>query len=327
MTNARGTAVSPDMVVIRGNRFTMGSADFYPDEAPPYESAVATFEIGRAPVTNAEFAHFVTATGYVTTAERELDPAEFPHLDTAARAPGSLVFEPTAGPVDLSDWHQWWRWAPGACWRHPSGPGSDIVGKALHPVVQVTYVDAVAYTKWAGCRLPTEAEHEYAAQGGHGETPDRRPYAWGRERDPDGEVVANTWHGRFPYENLGALGWKGTSPAGAFPPNPYGVYDLIGNVWEWTSDHYVADRRSLVGRPPSGPNAGGPDGSCCAPSAIELAVRSSEPGSAVPRRAIKGGSHLCAPEYCERYRPAARSAQAEDSSTSHIGFRCARDAA
>lgn len=298
-----------DMVTVPGGTFMMGSNRFYPDEGPRHEREVAPFALDRSLVTNAQFATFVAATGYVTIAEQALDPAEYPQLSEAERAPGSVVFRPTAGPVDLRDWRQWWHWQRGANWRHPDGPQSSIIGLDEMPVVQISYLDASAYAQWAGKRLPTETEFEFAAQDGR----DDRDFAWGDERNPNGHVLANTWYGAFPYENIGANGWRGRSPVGAFPPNSAGFYDLIGNVWEWTSSYYTmshADQAASF--------AADSGGACCAP-----AIASREPGSTVPRRVLKGGSHLCAPEYCLRYRPAARSPQAQDTATNHIGFRCA----
>jgi sulfatase modifying factor 1 len=257
-------------------------------------------------VTNAEFAEFVDATGYVTVAERPMDPALYPGVAQEDLLPGALIFRPTAGPVNLNDWRQWWDWAPGAHWRHPYGVGSDIADRLDHPVVQIAYPDAGAYAAWAGRRLPTEAEWEYAA--GAGAT---TAYAWGDEPTVDGTVMANTWQGRFPYRNDGAQGvgtsrWIGTSPVGTFPPNEFGLFDMIGNVWEWTTTLYSA-RGHVIDAPPS---------SCCPTPA--------DPDPSVIQ-CLKGGSHLCAPEYCLRYRPAARSPQSQDSSSTHIGFRCVAD--
>ena len=286
-----------ELIALPGGDFRMGSADFYPDEAPVHTATVAAFAIERHPVTNAQYAEFVADTGYVTVAERPLDPALYPGVAAADLLPGALVFVPTAGPVDLNDWRQWWDWAPGACWRHPFGRASGIEDRLDHPVVQVAYPDAHAYAQWAGRRLPTEAEWEYAARGGADTT-----YSWGADAAPGGQLMANTWQGRFPYRNEGALGWIGTSPVGTFPANGFGLVDMIGNVWEWTTTRYVPQHRP-----------GAPTG-CCAPSR--------EPDPTV-MQALKGGSHLCAPEYCHRYRPAARSPQSQDSATTHIGFRCA----
>ena len=251
-----------DLVALPGGTFTMGSAAFYPDEAPVHAEAVAGFAIERHPVTNAQFAEFVEATGYVTVAERALDPALYPGVAEQDLAPGALVFRPTPGPVDLRDWRQWWDWAPGACWRHPLGPDSGIVELADHPVVQVAYTDAAAYARWAGRRLPTEAEWEYAARGGAATT-----YPWGEDPAPGGRLMANTWQGRFPYRNDGALGWRGTSPVGTFPANQFGLVDMIGNVWEWTSTPYSARHR-----------AGGAEGkSCCTPPAGRSAATGMAP--------------------------------------------------
>lgn len=274
----------------------MGSQDFYPEEAPVHEVTVAPFSIERHPVTNAQFGEFVSATGYVTVAERELDPAAFPGVPADELVPGALVFHPTDGPVNLCDWRQWWTWVPGACWKHPKGPGSSVEDRPEHPVVQVAYPDAAAYAGWAGRRLPTEAQWEYAARAGTATA-----YAWGDDVRPQGELMANTWQGKFPYCNDGALGWVGTSPVGAFPPNGFGLVDMIGNVWEWTTTRYSPRHRAT------------PEVSGCCPAPN---------GDPAVMQTLKGGSHLCAPEYCHRYRPAARSAQSQDSATTHIGFRC-----
>ena len=284
-----------ELVELPGGSFRMGSTT-YPEEAPEHTATVAPFAIERHPVTNAQFAAFVDATGYLTVAERPLDPALYPGVAPADLLPGALVFRPTAAPVDLTDWRQWWDWAPGANWRAPFGAGSDIAGKQDHPVVQVAYPDAAAYAAWAGRRLPTEAEWEYAARAGSDST-----YPWGDEPTVGGEPMANTWQGRFPYRNDGARGWMGSSPVGAFPPNGFGLLDMIGNVWEWTTTRFSAGHRAVPGN------------ACCPPG--------SDPDPTVSQT-LKGGSHLCAPEYCHRYRPAARSPQSQDSSTTHIGFRC-----
>lgn len=280
-----------ELVEIPGGVFRMGSTSFYPEEAPIHTATVAPFAIERHPVTNRQFAEFIAATGYVTVAEQELDPA-------FAAEPGALVFTATPGPVDLRDWRQWWRWVPGACWRAPLGPGSGVDDKPDHPVVQVAYPDAAAYARWAGRRLPTEAEWEYAAEAGAAST-----YPWGDEEKPGGELMANTWQGAFPYRNDGALGWSGTSPVGTFPANGWGLLDMIGNVWEWTTTEFRGHHR--LDAPPK---------SCCAPTGP------ADPGVS---QTLKGGSHLCAPEYCHRYRAPARSPQSQDTATSHIGFRCA----
>ena len=302
-------AATTRSVLLPGGEFVMGSDEFYPDESPVHRVRVDAFEIDRYPVTNAEFGDFVAATGYLSVAERPLDPADYPGVPAADLAPGALVFTPTPGPVDLRDFTQWWRWIPGARWSAPAGPGSTVAGKNDHPVVQVSFADAAAYARWAGKDLPTEAEWEYAARGGL----DQAIYTWGNELRPDGTPMANTWQGHFPYDNQGANGWIGTSPVGSFPPNGFDLYDMTGNVWEWTTDFYHPKHDVVTD-------------SCCAPTTPRTPdpTGSAEPGSAIPRRVLKGGSHLCAPEYCLRYRPAARSPQAVDTATSHIGFRCIR---
>ncbi len=293
------TADDEEMVSLPGGAFLMGS-DWADEEGPVHEEWVASFELDKFAVTNRQFADFVAATGHVTIAERPLDPLEFPEADLENLIPGSLVFQPTAGPVDLRDWRQWWAYVPGASWREPRGAGSDIDRRDEHPVVQVAYEDALAFSTWAGKRLPTEAEWEYAARGGlTGAT-----YSWGEESNVPGARYANTWQGQFPWRNVGAQGWVGTSPVGAFPANGFGLYEMTGNVWEWTStewtNHHVPSEQRCV----------------CSPNLNStVSVRS---------RVIKGGSHLCSPEYCLRFRPAARSAQTDDSATTHLGFRCAR---
>ncbi|WP_308220909.1 formylglycine-generating enzyme family protein [Microbacterium sp. CIAB417] len=298
-----------DQVLIDGGTFLMGSDEFYPDERPVHEREVAPFLIDRYEVTNAQYAAFVDATGYVTVAERELDPAAFPGADAADLVPGSMVFTPTSGPVDLRNWRNWWRWQPGASWRRPFGPDSSIDDRLQHPVVHIAFEDAVAYAEWAGLRLPTEAEHEFAARGGL----EGARFAWGDEPYPNGVAQANSWLGRFPYDNQGV---GDAAPVGSYPANGYGLYDMIGNVWEWTSDYYTPRHLRLSDKPV---DAG--------KRANLLAAASAQEGfPAIPRRVLKGGSQLCSPDYCLRFRPAARSPQAEDTGMSHIGFRCARDA-
>jgi formylglycine-generating enzyme len=287
------------LVQLPGASFRMGSERFYPEESPVHEVTVEPFSIELHPVTNAQFAEFVGDTGYVTVAEQPLDPAAFPGVPAAELSPGALVFQPTLRPVDLHDWRQWWTWVPGACWREPFGPGSAITDRPDHPVVQVAYPDAHAYATWAGRRLPTEMQWEYAAGAGADTV-----YAWGDDVRPGGRLMANTWQGKFPYANEGALGWAGTSAVGTFPANVFGLVDMIGNVWEWTTTPFNARHR-----PAQQASA------CCPPPAGDPSVH----------QALKGGSHLCAPEYCHRYRPAARSSQSQDSATTHIGFRCVAD--
>ncbi|WP_165165048.1 formylglycine-generating enzyme family protein [Corynebacterium qintianiae] len=295
---------------VPGGVFNAGTNDFYPEEGPSREVGVDKFALESDPVTNSQFATFVEETGYVTVAEQTPLVDDFPNVDPALLKAGSLVFIPTAGPVDLRDWRQWWRFEPGASWRVPYGPGgvswSNIPDR---PVVQVAYDDALAYARWAGRRLPTELELEYAARAGRPGT----VYAWGDEYAPGGVVRANTWQGRFPYENQG---WGVASPVGVFGRNPWGFADLIGNVWEWTSTYYATGPdRSVVEAAVS----------CCAPSSAREEARrlATVTAETHPRRVVKGGSHLCAPEYCHRYRPPARQGQSEDSATTHIGFRCA----
>ena len=291
-----------EMIALEAGAFRMGSADFYPEEGPTHQRSVDPFEIDVHPVTNAQFAAFVEETGHRTTAETPLDATLFPTLSADELAPGALAFTQTRGPVDLRDWRRWWRWQEGASWRHPQGPDSDVGDRPDHPVVQVSFTDAAAYAAWAGKSLPTEEELEYAARGGL----DGATYAWGEDARPEGRLMANTWQGRFPYDNQGAAGWVGTSPVGTFPANGYGLVDLIGNVWEWTSSPYTLRHEAPVH-------------ACCTPTAPR-----SQHADPEGRRVLKGGSHLCAPEYCLRYRPAARSPQSDDTSTTHIGFRCVR---
>jgi formylglycine-generating enzyme len=300
-----------EMVEIPAGVFRMGSARFYPEEEPVREVEVDGFAIDRTPVTVAEFARFVDETRYVTLAERSPNATDYPDADPSLLVAGSAVFHPTRGPVPLDDPGRWWTYVPGASWRHPWGPGSDNTQRQDHPVTHIAYEDAAAFARWAGKDLPTEAEWEFAARGGL----DGKVFAWGDDMHPAGELMANFWQGDFPWLNTGARGWRGTTPVGLFPTNGYGLYDVTGNVWEWTADYYSA--RAAGGRAP-----------CCAPPRNPV-VASPEgsydvggPGAHIPRRVIKGGSHLCAPSYCLRYRPAARQPEAVDTSTSHIGFRC-----
>jgi sulfatase modifying factor 1 len=284
MTTSTRTTRHRGAVLVPGGEFRMGSEQFYPEEAPVRTVVVPDLWVDEHPVTNAEFRRFVTATGHVMVA-------------------GSLVFRPTSGPVPLDDWTRWWRWVPGADWRHPDGPGSTLHGRERHPVVHVGYEDAAAYAAWAGRRLPAEDEWEHAARGGL----DQATYAWGDDPAPRGRVMANRWFGRFPWENLHPHGFERTSPVKRFPANGYGLYDVTGNVWEWTAS----------GWPDAGAGPAAAVRSCCAPVAPVLTEHA--------RRVIKGGSHLCAPSYCLRYRPAARQGQEVRSSTGHLGFRCVSD--
>ena len=304
--------------------FLMGCADFYPEEGPVHQVSVSGFWMDEHAVTVAQFRRFVQATGYVTVAERALDPAQYPGADPEVLVPGALVFTPPAGPVDLRAPRNWWSWVPGAQWRHPEGPGSTIGGRERHPVTQVAYEDAATFAAWAGKDLPSEAEWERAARGGlEGAT-----YAWGDDVNPRGKVMANTWQGRFPWENLKEPARRGTAPVKRFPPNGYGLHEMTGNVWEWTSDFYTPYHLAPAGDAPAGdgPAGDGPP-ACCAPHdpRVETAEHSydhGQPGAHIPRRVVKGGSYLCAPSYCLRYRPAARQGQAIETSTAHLGFRC-----
>jgi formylglycine-generating enzyme len=303
--------LNPDMVWIKDGVFRMGSDRHYPEEAPTHNVAVDGFWIDRTPVTNRQFREFVRATGHVTFAEIPPDPKDYPGALPHMLYAGSLAFAPPATVANLTDWSQWWQFVEGADWRHPYGRKSGVNGLDNHPVVHITFGDALAYANWAGKELPTEAEWEFAARGGL----DGAEYAWGAEFMPGGKHMANTWQGEFPRQNLTTDGFRRTSPVTAFPSNDYGVYDMIGNVWEWTGDWYSSRHA------PDAPKA------CCIPTnprggREEASFDSCQPEIRIPRKVLKGGSHLCAPNYCRRYRPAARHAQPVDTSTSHIGFRC-----
>jgi formylglycine-generating enzyme required for sulfatase activity len=298
------------MILVPGGSFLMGSEAFYPEEAPVREAVVDGFWIDIHTVTNREFSRFVRKTGYVTVAERPLQADDFPGAEGTPA--GAMVFRGTKGPVDLNDWRQWWDYVPGAYWRRPEGPGSSVESRQDHPVVHVAFEDAVAYATWAGKRLPTEAEWEYAARGGLV----GKPFVWGDEMEPGGKPAANTWQGEFPWQNLCTDGYERTAPVGQFPPNGYGLYDMAGNVWEWTSTWYA-------------PRAEAPKAACCASESprdhVEGSYDPAFPEIRIPRKAVKGGSFLCAPNYCLRFRPAARSPQMIDSGMSHLGFRCVAD--
>jgi len=300
------------MAWVPGGTFRMGSESFYPEERPVHDVHVDGFWIDRYAVTNQEFARFVADTGYVTVAERAPDAADYPGALPENLAPGSLLFRKTEGPVDLRDFSAWWAWVPHTSWRHPAGPDSTLDGLERHPVVHVAYEDAEAYARWAGKELPSEAEWEYAARGGL----DGKHFTWGDDHVPDGQPMANTWQGEFPWQNLVEDGFEGTAPVGSFPPNGYSLYDMAGNVWEWTSDFFIgrhprSDKPSCCG-PSLNPRNASPQGS----------YDPRQPDIRIPRRVLKGGSHLCAPNYCLRYRPAARQPQMVDTGASHIGFRC-----
>ena len=299
------------MILIPGGTFPMGSNKHYPEEAPVHRVTVDPFFIDRTPVTNRQFKEFVKATGHVTFAEIAPDPKDYPGALLHMLYAGSLVFVPPSRQVDLHNWGEWWTFLKGADWRHPYGPKSNINNLDHHPVVHVSFADAMAYARWVGKDLPTEAEWEFAARGGL----DGAEYAWGEEFTPGGKHQANTWQGAFPRQNLNDDGFERTSPVTAFPPNGYGVHDMIGNVWEWTSDWYTQKHEA------DAPKA------CCIPENPRGGAESAsydpcQPNIKIPRKVIKGGSHLCAPNYCRRYRPAARHAEAVDTSTSHVGFRC-----
>jgi formylglycine-generating enzyme required for sulfatase activity len=300
------------MIWIPGGTFLMGSDKFYPEERPVHPVSVDGFWMDPCTVTVGEFRRFVQATGYITVAERPLNPFDYPDADPALLVPGSLVFQRARGPVDLSNYQNWWVYIPGASWQHPEGPGSDLQSREDHPVTHVAYEDAETYARWAGKELPTEAEWEYAARGGL----EGAVFAWGDEFAPGGQFMANTWQGEFPWQNLALDGYEGTSPVGSFPANNFGLYDMGGNVWQWTCDFYTSRHPQAADHP------------CCAPHNPHIATPQlgtfaiGQPGAHIPRRVMKGGSHLCAPNYCLRYRPAARQAEMVDTATGHIGFRC-----
>jgi formylglycine-generating enzyme len=310
-TGEHTASAHDSMVHIEGATFRMGSDSHYPEEAPAHRASVDSFWIDRTPVTNAQFRRFVEATGHATFAELVPRAEDYPGALPEMLKAGSLVFAPPNHAVDLRNWAQWWKFEFGAWWRRPYGPGSSLEGLADHPVVHVTHGDAIAYARWAGKDLPTEAEWEFAARGGL----DAAEFAWGDEFTPDDRHMANTWQGEFPHENLLADGYKRTSPVGTYPPNGYGLFDMIGNVWEWTVDWYAAK------------HAADPRKACCIPAnprgaREEDSYDSCQPQVRIPRKVLKGGSFLCAPNYCRRYRPAARHAQPIDTSSCHIGFRC-----
>ena len=282
---------------VPGGEFTMGSERFYPEERPRRRVRVDPFWIDETPVTNAQFAAFIAATGYRTFAEVPPDPADYPGMPPEMAQAGSLVFRQPRGPVDLADFQQWWTFCFGAYWRAPLGPRSSIDALADHPVVHIAYQDAEAYAAWAGKALPTEAQWEFAARGGLADA----EFAWGDELAPGGRMLANFWQGEFPWHNDMLDGWERTSPVRTYPANGFGLFDMIGNVWEWTADTY-----SLPGEVRKAP------GRCCIDPG----------GQGIGRKVLKGGSHLCAPSYCQRYRPAARYPQPVDTSTCHVGFRC-----
>ncbi|WP_353643120.1 formylglycine-generating enzyme family protein [Mesorhizobium sp. WSM2239] len=295
------------MIWIPGGQFQMGSDSHYPEEAPAHRVKVDGFWIDKFAVTNRDFEKFVSDTGYVTLAERPANPEDYPDALPELLAPSSTVFRKPTGPVDMRNPYSWWAYVPGANWRHPRGPASSIAKLRDHPVVHIAYQDAEAYAQWAGMHLPTEAEWEFAARGGL----EGAEFAWGDDLTPDGVHMANTWQGEFPYRNTLDDGFEYTASVGSFPANGYGLHDMIGNVWEWTTDWYQEHGKI--------------DSPCCTISNPRGADReaSQDPRdpARIPRKVTKGGSHLCAPNYCQRYRPAARMAQPIDTSVSHLGFR------
>lgn len=303
-----------NMVLIKGGKFLMGSDKFYPEEKPVRQVTVDGFYIDKYAVTNEDYQKFVDATGYVTVAERPLNPEDYPGALPELLVPGALVFQKADGPVDLSSYFNWWAWVPGANWRYPQGPSSSLKDREKHPVVHIAYEDAEAYANWAGKELPTEAEWEFAARGGL----EGKSFTWGDEDLQLVTPMANTWQGTFPYENLLTDEYEGTSPVGSFAPNGYGLYDMAGNVWEWTSDWYVKTLDESANKVKT----------CCTtnvnPRVIspDKSFDECQPDIKIPRKVIKGGSHLCAPNYCLRYRPAARQPQMIDTGMSHLGFRC-----
>ena len=298
----------PEMAWIPGGTFLMGSDRHYREEAPAHPVSVNALWIDRYAVTNDEFARFVSETGHVTLAERPPRPEQYPGAKPEMLVPASVVFRKPKQRVDLRNIYNWWTYVPGADWRHPRGPESSIAGMGDHPVVHIAFEDAEAYAAWAGKALPTEAEWEFAARGGL----EGAEFAWGNELHPGGRWMANTWHGEFPHENLSPRGRAGTVAVGSYRPNGYGLFDMIGNCWEWTVDWYREHSAAIE--------------DCCGSAGPQDALRaaSHDPRDplSIPRRVIKGGSFLCAPNYCRRYRPAARMAQPIDTATCHLGFRC-----
>jgi sulfatase modifying factor 1 len=293
------TMTGVDLAWVPGQTATLGADNDYPEEGPARAVWTDGFWIQTHQVTNAEFGAFVEATGYVTVAERPVHPADYPGAPPENLQPGSMVFRRTPGPVDLRHLSQWWSWTAGACWNHPRGPRSGLRNREHHPVVHIAFEDAQAYVDWAGLALPTEAQWETAARGGL----DGARYTWGDQPEAPGQRLANYWHGEFPY--LPDTGYGQTTPVGSFAPNGYGLFDMAGNVWEWTTDWYGGTR----GEQP-----------CCAADSYDP----NQPQFEIPRRVIKGGSFLCADSYCLRYRPSARRPQMVDTGMSHVGFRCVK---
>ena len=308
--NAPGEPPHPGMKWIPGGSYQMGSERHYPEEKPAGPVSVDGFWMDETTVTNAQYAEFVAATGYVTTAEKSPDPAMYPGADPAMLVPGSIVFKQQRAPVDMSNPMLWWAWVPGASWKHPLGPNSTVEKKMDHPVTQVSYEDADAYARWAGKRLPTEAEWERAGRGGIEDA----DYAWGDELSPGGEEAMNRWVGDFPWKfrpTKKSARKPGTVPVRTYDANPFGLYEITGNTWEWTESWFI-DHHDEPSKP------------CCAPENPRgpSVDDSRDPASGIPRKVLKGGSFLCAENYCSRYRPSSRIPESIESATCHISFRC-----
>lgn len=304
-------APARDMVWIPGGPFLMGSNEHYPEEAPAHQVQVDGFWIDQYQVTNAQFRRFVRDTGYVTLAEQAPDASLYPGADPSMLVPGSIVFDQPTGPVPLDNHYNWWAWKAGASWKHPEGLGSNLASRDRHPVVHVAWDDVVAYAEWAGKSIPTEAEWEFAARGGA----DGLPFAWGHDLAPKGRMMANYWQGAFPWQNLKLDGYERTAPVGSFPPNGFRLFDMIGNAWEWTADFFREGHESVS------PCCGGVRFNPVNTDSVG-SVDTADPGNAIPRRVLKGGSFACAENYCQRYRPAARMHHPVDTGTNHISFRC-----
>jgi len=315
---ASDSASTEGMVLIPGGRFLMGSSDNEgrSDEYPQHAVEVKSFWMDATEVTNAQFKKFVDATGYITTAERKPDweelknqlPPGTPKPPDSVLVPASLVFTPASGPIPLNNSAQWWTWVRGASWKHPQGPGSNIAGKDNYPVVHISWEDANAYARWAGKRLPTEAEWEFAARAGL----NNRSFTWGSEAVNERQKKANIWQGNFPYRNLVADGFERSAPVRSFAPNAYGLYDMAGNVWEWCADWYNAGYYAEC----AGKTTKYPHGA-------KTSYDPEEP--TVPKRVVRGGSFLCHDSYCASYRVSARMKTSPDTGLEHTGFRCVKD--
>ena len=304
--NKRIDTVPGKMVWIQGGTFQMGTNDpAFTDAQPMHKVTLKGFYMDEHEVTNAEYERFVKATNYKTVAERKLNPKDYPGVPPESLVPGSGVFSPPGQKVSLDDPLQWWKYIPGASWQHPFGANSSVDGKPNDPVVHISYEDAVAYAKWAGKRLPTEAEWEYAAQGGRG----NQTYYWGNELKPNGKWVANIYQGEFPDKNTAEDGYAGIAPVKSFPANAYGLYDMDGNVWEWCNDFYRGDYyKNSLSKNPQGPSD---------------SYDPEEPGSV--KRVQRGGSFICSDEYCIRYKSGSRGNGEVRSGSNNLGFRCVKD--